>query len=480
MSRTRIVKGTYTKITHGNHYMFAEGSIITTAAGTITESGTEGGVVYGSPNKLADNKEKDFDISFSLNKNNKTVVPLGIMNFDNEYENPYFAFHYSLSLSNVESLDFEIKDADGNIIYQTIHLEPVIIRATNEPKMYERIPYTLPNPPEKTFDINSLFQGLSIPMGDHTQVGSYILYWEGFDNDNIYDSTRFNNKTLTAKITATKGGIRKSKEVQFTTAYDQVDWVDVKIDKNKKTIETIVRVNFRDGGAEGLEYWDKIPENAIKYNSGQQPIQERTKKFEELRDLALQGINTYWSRTFERTGGNGTSINGEKWEILTNSVQDSNGMIAPQIIFFTNKEETNFTRSHNWELSRKLFYIVGYTYDDDWKTYDKNSIVYLSEGWYFTKQLKAIKEFSETSAHEVGHHLLLKYGGDIQSKTHKGTSHWSMIIQNPNPGTTYPKEGEIDLMKYAEGRRPDDFHERVVIASEDLLGLIWLTKIKIK
>ena len=54
-----------------------------------------------------------------------------------------------------------------------------------------------------------------------------------------------------------------------------------------------------------------------------------------------------------------------------------------------------------------------------------------------------------------------------------------MIIQSPNPGTTYPKEGEIDLMKYAEEYRPEDFYERVVIASEDLLGLIWLTKIKI-
>ncbi len=43
-------------------------------------------------------------------------------------------------------------------------------------------------------------------------------------------------------------------------------------------------------------------------------------------------------------------------------------MKAPKIIYFTNSKETNFTRSHNWEASRKLFYIVGYTvYNNIWE-----------------------------------------------------------------------------------------------------------------
>ncbi|MFH7001884.1 hypothetical protein [Flavobacterium bizetiae] len=44
----------------------------------------------------------------------------------------------------------------------------------------------------------------------------------------------------------------------------------------------------------------------------------------------------------------------------------------------------------------------------------------------------------------------------------------------------YTIKGEIDLMKYVdENIRPTDYYSRVVIAPEDLLGLIWLTKIKV-
>lgn len=49
MSRIRIVKGTYTKITHGEHNMYSNESIITTAGNKITEIGVNKGVSYGSP-----------------------------------------------------------------------------------------------------------------------------------------------------------------------------------------------------------------------------------------------------------------------------------------------------------------------------------------------------------------------------------------------------------------------------------------------
>lgn len=73
----------------------------------------------------------------------------------------------------------------------------------------------------------------------------------------------------------------------------------------------------------------------------------------------------------------------------------------------------------------------------------------------------------------------MKYGGQNYSKGHKKTSHWSLIIQNPVSGTTYPAKGEIDLMKYADESRPNDFFKRRVIAQEDLLGVLWLTKLKL-
>ena len=51
MSRTRIVKGTYTKITGGDHNMYAKGNIVSTAGKSINEVGKENGVNYGEPKK---------------------------------------------------------------------------------------------------------------------------------------------------------------------------------------------------------------------------------------------------------------------------------------------------------------------------------------------------------------------------------------------------------------------------------------------
>lgn len=49
MSRTRIVKGKYTKITGGEHRMFSEGNIISSAGKKYFEKGEEGGIVFGDP-----------------------------------------------------------------------------------------------------------------------------------------------------------------------------------------------------------------------------------------------------------------------------------------------------------------------------------------------------------------------------------------------------------------------------------------------
>ncbi|QYS89282.1 hypothetical protein [Flavobacterium davisii] len=49
MSRTRIVKGTYTKITGGDHNMYAKGNIVTTAGKSINEIGKENGVTCNEP-----------------------------------------------------------------------------------------------------------------------------------------------------------------------------------------------------------------------------------------------------------------------------------------------------------------------------------------------------------------------------------------------------------------------------------------------
>jgi len=66
--------------------------------------------------------------------------------------------------------------------------------------------------------------------------------------------------------------------------------------------------------------WDKISPEALKYFK-KNPIKNRTKNWEELKNMALEGINLYWSRSNERTFNKGTDINGEKWVTFVNAIQ---------------------------------------------------------------------------------------------------------------------------------------------------------------
>lgn len=59
MSRTRIVKDKYTKITGGDHRMFSEGNIASSAGKQYFEKGEENGVIFGEPNIFEPWKEKD-------------------------------------------------------------------------------------------------------------------------------------------------------------------------------------------------------------------------------------------------------------------------------------------------------------------------------------------------------------------------------------------------------------------------------------
>ncbi|AYZ11811.1 hypothetical protein EGY05_07690 [Chryseobacterium arthrosphaerae] len=49
MSRTRIVKGKLTKVTHEDHFIFSRGSIVNNGATKVIQKGDEKGVVYGTP-----------------------------------------------------------------------------------------------------------------------------------------------------------------------------------------------------------------------------------------------------------------------------------------------------------------------------------------------------------------------------------------------------------------------------------------------
>ena len=434
---------------------------------------------------VPENENPDFDIKISLCKDGySTVVPMGILDFENNYENAFFAFEYTLSSNDIDKLTLDIIDENDKIIYREINLPEIIISASKKENVKTSLEKGLKKflkregKPSRIWEWMEVYRDFAISKNDYTKPGHYILFWNGFDSEGIYDSSIFDKKTFRARLTGIKGEKKKTAEVSFRTEYAEVNWVDVRIDQNNKRIDTTLRVNLKDGGAEGLSPqeqsniyepaytqtiypWDKIPQKDIKKYK-KEPIKERTKSFEELRDMALEGINKHWSRHAGNIG-EGVQIGENFYEVFVNAEQNEKGMVAPRIIYFTNSENNNFNRSHNWFLSRKLFYKVGYVKENIWNYIDEN---------------KALLDFQETSAHEIGHKLLEDYGGKTYSYKHKGSSTWG---QSPLKGTTYPKTGEIDLMKYTdEDFLPKDFYERVVLSKEDVIGILWLTKINIK
>lgn len=534
MSRIRIVKGKYVKITHGDHNMSTEGHIVSNAAGEIREKGNENGIIYNNFERKGSEVNDDFEIKLSLKKDKSysTVVPFGILDFKGNYENAHFVFDYSLMLGNIDSLDFKILNEDGSTLYAVKNLPEVVVPSRQIPLLAQDLmkkkPKNNPLQPKKAWDWKSVFDPYNIMSGDYTKIGSYVIFWDGFDNNEIYDSTKFDNKKLKAVIVAKKNGKEKTKEVEFTTNYSEVDWVDVKIDKKNKRIDTTLRVNLKDGGEEGLKCttykesqytiagednpfkneklmicdWDKIPKKEIS-KWGKEPIKYRTRTYKDLEKLSIEGLNYHWGRNKNHAEAKNINIINEEYEIYMNALNKSeNAMKSVDLVYNTNNYEL---RSNNpgdistfksmlaniakhipyVPLSSQIYYNVGYLnvnyafqsellmQKDEWKYVDFNNI-------------NIDKDYSFTSAHELGHSILKSYaeygGGSTDfSYKHKGSSDYSDTLPINEGGYAYPQKGEIDLMIYydEDPRMLDYDFKRIAAAEKDVLGLIWLTKIKI-
>ena len=376
--------------------------------------------------------------------NNDTFVPLGIRSYDGSYESKYIMIPYTISGSNAKKLTIQIRNGSTELYKQE---------------------FTAPS---------------------SLSVGKHYWSWDGFDNEGILDTEILTKGNLNCKITAVsqKGNVfTKFKDLKFS--YKQVNWVDVRIDRPNKIIQATVRINLRDGGAVGIKPyneivfegtfgekvitlkeerpWEAVPKNTL--NVYRHPIiKKQLLSFEKLRDLALQGVGRYGSRQSANQEGKNVKIGDDFYQVIVRAIPHKEGMVAPKIIFFTNKKEDNSNRSHNWFASRELYYKVGY--------------IQKSNGiWEYIIEKNATEEFQETAAHEIGHKLLEDYGGLKYSYKHKGTS---TLLQDPIKNTPYPQKGEIDLMKYSDDKYyPSGYYQRTVLSEEDLKGLLWLTKMNI-
>ena len=469
---------------------------------------------------LLPNNVPDFDITFELDRDQETVVPFGILDFENKAENPFFSFKYTLSKSKIDSMNFQILDEDDTAIYQMYYIKPVIVKASKKPEILFEAKKPTEGPLiSKTWDYQGLYREYALfEPDDYTQIGEYYIHWDGFDNEGIYDSTRFNNKRLKAKITATKDGVHKHIVIDFATEYSQVEWTDVKIDKNIKRIDVTLRVNLTDGGAEGLEKetlrdkysWEMIP-HAVLTKIGKPIIKERTRSFKELEQLALTGLEEHWSRNYQRSVGNNVSVNSEQYEVFVKGVNTINkSMDDVDLKYSTN---LYWGRSNNSgdgstvksvianileyvpyvPLNETIYYNIGYQdynmpvqtellrNDADWRYIDETIFYYGNN----RNAPMENKEFSFTSAHELGHSILKAISEEAGGSTdysykHKESSDYSDRLPVTEGGELYPVSGEIDLMKYYNNDPHRYDYDRIVAAENDVLGLIWLTKIEIK
>ncbi|WP_339887629.1 hypothetical protein [uncultured Flavobacterium sp.] len=289
----------------------------------------------------------------------------------------------------------------------------------------------------------------SLTSGDKITVE-----WDGFSDSKIYDSTLFTEEELTVEIT---GADNEAKDI-FKSKYDKVKWVDIKIDNNTKRIDVILRVNLSNGKVDS----------------------DVTKSLSDLISMALLGLEKYWGRNKTRTIGNSLNVNGNEYEIFIKPLNTEENSMPSLKIYASAKK---YGRSRNWILSRKLFYNEGETYG----IYQEVSIKYPAMILPITVEDGVIidnENYSHTAAHEIGHEILQVFGGKKDySYVHKSTS--TLITQEVKKESTLPFSGEIDLMMYYSDdyfvdRDSNHFYERNIAHENDLLGLIWCSKLKIK
>lgn len=443
---------------------------------------------------------EEFDFNIKIKLIEEDFLPLGISNFKGEKENDKIRFNIIIEGKGVNSWHFIVRYKD-NVIYElfssTIELEEVVVtgKLNKKNKSIEK------NEEEQKTESKRFWP-----------AGTYMVEWSGFDKNGIYDSTIFTseeglNISLAGQAEFKQKIYGLKKPIRFN--YKEVDWLDLKIDRNTNKIETILRVDLQDGGENGLECsshitggrfnahwetecpWDNIPASTIM--PSQPIIKTRTRSFEDLKKLALEGLKQHWSRSSNNglKVGKSISISGENYQVDLSPINSSeNALNGVSLLFNTN---TSWSRSGNPGFLAKLSYNVGY--------------IKYSNGWGYQTEGDEDLDFKETAAHEIGHPILLAFANAVYSWEHKGSSYLfpqdtkstpdnskSKIILEKmthkyymeTSGEYYPLNGEIDLMKYYNSKDPTEKKvaapdsSRTVASEFDVKGLIWLTKISPK
>ena len=285
-------------------------------------------------------------------------------------------------------------------------------------------------------------------------VGTYLWEWDGYIDD-VLDTKLLKDETTYIRAVGVIGSAFKDDAVQllaqpFKECAEPVDWLDVQVNRNAKTVNVEWRVAFDDGGVSGKANAD-------------------TPSFEELKRLAIEGIKKHWGGQIHTTKGS--------YVVTVNPVLATK-KAAPSLTLQVEMGST-YNRSVNASCAcgtlAKLGRGLGNVFSDVTR-------VWYLQGYYDSKSVK--NEFMVTAAHESGHPVLASYaykstGLSNYSWVHKGSS------KGIEDGFDTPKDGEkghekfnqgedADLMKYYQYYiEPMKFHS----TEYDIKSLIWLSNI---
>jgi hypothetical protein len=213
-----------------------------------------------------------------------------------------------------------------------------------------------------------------------------------------------------------------------------------KFDKAHKANWAVSRVNLKSKSI-NIDVYIDFQKNSLS-----------TSDYQKLKQLAIQGIQRYWSRK--------VTLGGAQFQVLVNVHYRRGNSIDVDLYVETS---TDYARSHNSGIIDASFF------------YNK--------GVFGGFNTHGDNDFMLVAAHEFGHSVLEYFGSKDLSWGHKGST--NKILQSVKSSTPgYPSAGEIDLMRYYNANKhaitSRDRYKRSIADEKDVKRLIWLSDVTVK
>ena len=298
------------------------------------------------------------------------------------------------------------------------------------------------------------------------EVGTYLWEWDGYIDD-VLDTKLLKDETTYIRAVGIIGSAFKDDAVQllaqpFKECAEPVDWLDVQVNRNAKTVNVEWRVAFDDG-----HKIYKRPSGAPSFN--------------ELINLCLDGIRNHWEGKINTSKG--------LYFVTVKPIYDKlmTKHIAPSLTLRVSNDprgDRSVNSSCACGILPRIARGVTHLIDDIIPAADMTMVWYLNgiPGW--DDSYKMLK-FMQTAAHESGHPILASYaykstGLSNYSWIHKGSSKGVMsgyaVPEKGEKGYEDYLSGDADLMKYYKVH----IHPTLFKANEyDIKSMIWLSKLNL-